>query len=190
MDIIDLKPKECYLKKPADCFPLTWAVKPWVGAIKAPSSWVKEPRDQLLPPNVKLELEWVHGYRGSMCVNGLQYIQNSSKLAYFAAAVGIVYDPKTHSQTFFNHHTDDITCISFNSNGVDVATGEMGRWPVCCIWDSNTLEVKQKLKGNGIVRGINCVKFSPDGSRIVVVDASDNHNVAIYDTKSGKCICR
>ena len=42
VETADLKPKECYVKKPADCFPLTWAVKPWVGAIKAPSSWVKE----------------------------------------------------------------------------------------------------------------------------------------------------
>lgn len=125
-----------------------------------------------------------------MCVNGLQYVQNSSKVAYFAAAVGVVYDPKTHTQTFFNHHTDDITCISFHCNGVDVATGEMGKWPVCYIWDSITLEIKHKLKGNGITYGINCVKFCPDGSRLVIVDASDNHNLAIYDTKSGKCICR
>jgi len=41
------------------------AVKPWVGAIKEPSDFKKPLRNHNLAPVVKLDLEWIHGYRGS-----------------------------------------------------------------------------------------------------------------------------
>lgn len=39
------------------------AVKPWIGAIKAPSDFTKPPSGLDNEPNVKLVLEHVHGYR-------------------------------------------------------------------------------------------------------------------------------
>lgn len=39
------------------------AVKPWLGAIKAPENFTKLPPGQDIEPKVSLQLEHVHGYR-------------------------------------------------------------------------------------------------------------------------------
>jgi len=75
---------------------------------------------------VNCELEWIHGYRGHNSRNNMSVLSDGC-VAYYAAAVGVVYDSVTHQQRFFvNHHTDDITCIAFSPDKKFVATGEMG----------------------------------------------------------------
>ena len=83
----------------------------------------------------------------------MKYMSNGS-LSYYAAGVGVTYDPVLHDQKFFSLHTDDITCIAFSSNGINVATCENGKKPICYIWDANTMMQKIKLVGNGILKGI------------------------------------
>jgi len=96
---------------------------------------------------------------------------NNGSLCYHAAGVGISYDPDAHQQKFFNKHKDDITCIAFSPDGVHVATGENGRTPICCIWNSETQMQKLKdLKGNGIVRSISTIAYSPKGGFLAVID--------------------
>jgi len=102
------------------------AVRPYLKQIKQPSSFKKPAVGIKKPPNVTVDLEWVHGYRGGNNRNNMTCVKDGS-LAYNAAAVGVVYDPVNHKQRFFQgKHTDDITCIAFSNDGSMVATGEMG----------------------------------------------------------------
>ena len=39
------------------------ATLPWLGQIRAPTSYLKPPVKQNTAPQVELQLEWVHGYR-------------------------------------------------------------------------------------------------------------------------------
>ena len=46
---------------PPKCGDEAGAVKPWIGAIRAPPVL---PPNNTAPPNVQLDLKWVHGYTG------------------------------------------------------------------------------------------------------------------------------
>ena len=81
------------------------AVKPWLGAMKAPTNF-EETLDvdfQKKAPMAKLELEYVHGYRSKDCRNNLRYLKDGNAL-YHAAAVGIKlnFTKKISKQTFFD----------------------------------------------------------------------------------------
>lgn len=80
------------------------ACKPWMGAIKEPTyTYYNNPKEQHLPPKCKIEIEYVHGYRSKDMRNNV-YVLNNGKLLYNAAALGIVLDYETNTQTFFNKH--------------------------------------------------------------------------------------
>lgn len=63
------------------------AVKPWLGAIKAPSDFVKMSFDQSQAPEINIELDYMFGIRCKDRRNNLFFRNN--KLLYFAAALGI-----------------------------------------------------------------------------------------------------
>ena len=119
------------------------AVLPWKGQIKPPSGFKRPSKNQSDPPNIELQLEWVHGYKGNCAKNNLCMTNNG--LAYNIAGLGVVYDPNLHTQAFFQHHTDDVTAIAFHPNGSLVATGENGKKPVAYIWNTETRQVLHRL---------------------------------------------
>jgi microtubule-associated protein-like 6 len=163
------------------------AIQPWLGAIKAPTGWVKPPLNQNKAPNVDLQLEYVHGYRSKDMRNNLKYLKNGN-VVYNAAALGIVLDIASNTQKFFNLHTDDITAMDVHPDGIMVATGEIGPKPVIYVWNSNTMQSVWKFKG-GLEKGIANLGFSKSGDKLVGVAVDNDHRIAVFDTKIGAMLC-
>jgi WD40 repeat protein len=61
---------------------------------------------------------------------------------------------------------------------------------MCHMWDGLTSHAKANFKRQGIIRNIQCVGFSPSGNRLGIVDESDDHNIAVYDTKTYTLVCK
>jgi WD40 repeat protein len=61
------------------------------------------------------------------------------------------------------------------------ATGQLGPKPTVYIWDSKDMIEISALKG-GLIKGVECLSFSPDGSKLACVCIDDNHMVVVFDT--------
>ena len=147
-----------------------------------PSNYKKSKLDGSLP-NAELDLEFVHGYRCHDTRNNLRYNKNGN-FVYHTAAVGIVYDKEKHSQLIFNEHFDDITAFAIHPNKKYVATGEIGPYPLICIWNSENGKAKVRLR-NPLQKGINHLCFSRDGKYLCATAADDEHNIAVFDWEKG-----
>jgi len=71
-----------------------------------------------------LNLDFIFGYKAKECKSNIKYLKNGG-IVYFTAAVGVVMDATGNIpvQKFFTKHTDEITCLDINPDGVKVATG-------------------------------------------------------------------
>lgn len=160
------------------------AVKPWVGAIVAPSN---APVPNAREPDIRVDLEWVYGYQSALARQNVSYNQHN-EVVYHTAAVGIIYDASSHFQKHHIGHNDDIT--SFAIGGPQrslIATGERGKAPVIRIWDSHTGELRSELRAGALAsqsRAILSLAFSSDSTRLVSVGADDNHTIALWEDAS------
>ncbi|KAL4498316.1 hypothetical protein ABPG72_013122 [Tetrahymena utriculariae] len=162
--------------------------RPWVGAIKAPT-WYKKDPNLSKKPDVKIQLEYLHGYRSKDCRNNVKYLKGG-KMVYNAAGAAVVFDIQTNTQKFFLKHTDDVTAIAVNNNQTLVATGQVSDTKKNCpiyIWNPETLEIVQEIK-NGASKGCSLLSFSPDGSKLVSLSCNDSHDITIINVKTGAII--
>eukprot|EP00794_Sanderia_malayensis_P020047 gene20047-22014_t len=137
-------------------------------------------------PASQLRLDWVYGYRGHQCRNNLFYTQNN-EVVYFVAGVGVVYSSREKRQRFFLGHNDDIISLAIHPEGNLVATGQVGKDPYICIWDTKTCETVSILK-DAHQRGISCVTFNSVGNQVASVGLEDYSQLAIWDWKKGKVL--
>lgn len=162
------------------------AVKPWIGAIKAPTARVRSNPD---PPSAVLDLEWVHGYSAQCSRNSLRYCQTTSAastgkgdIVYPAAALGVVYDPATRKQRFLRNVpgnvgcTDDVLCLAVHPSGEFVAIGESGKRASIVVFNAVTMVTVAVLTGHR--RGVTEIAFSNDGNFIASVGLDDEHRVS------------
>lgn len=162
------------------------AVKPWRGQIKAPAGCSKAPKNQHKAPLVKATIDWVHGYRGHKAKNNVKSLVDDT-VAYHTAGLVVLYNPRTNTQSHFDRHSDDVTCLALSADRRTLATGEVGRRPKIFVWDGPSLQVKHTLQGK-LQRGIKALAFSPSGSSLAAVDSSDDHQLAVYAVESGVCL--
>ena len=104
-------------------------------------------------PEASLVIDWIHGFVGNKedGFKSLDVSEDGSKLIYFVACFGVVYDVIEKTQAYFQGHSDDVTCIAVNSaeGSSLVATGqkdpkdEHGKGkslPFIAVWDYKTMK--------------------------------------------------
>ncbi|XP_069350552.1 echinoderm microtubule-associated protein-like 6 isoform X1 [Eulemur rufifrons] len=137
-------------------------------------------------PSCQLRLEWVYGYRGHQCRNNLYYTAGK-EVVYFVAGVGVVYNTREHSQKFFLGHNDDIISLALHPDKTLVATGQVGKEPYICIWDSYNVQTVSILK-DVHTHGVACLSFDSDGQRLASVGLDAKNTVCIWDWRKGKLL--
>lgn len=161
------------------------AVKPWMGALKAPSDYLGFKSSQLSKPKVEIELDYVYGFRTKDCRNNLFLDMNNGQnnvLMYNAAALGICLNVEENSQTFLKGHKDDVISIDYHAKSGLIATGELGPKPRILIHDSKDYSTVCQLR-QGVVKGVSILKFSPSGKRLAAVCINDDNSIAIFKAR-------
>ena len=168
------------------------AVRPWLGAIVAPS---KAPKADPSPPDAHLKLQWVHGYRSFDSRSNLYYNQ-SGDVVYPVAAVVVVYSSKTKRQRHFLGHNDDIRCLAqhptnpnlfVSGQNASIVNGKTAA-PYACVFDSTDFTKQWTLKMSKDDRAVRSACFTGDGKYVVTVSDDDNHTVKAWEWETGKCL--
>ncbi|XP_030627441.1 echinoderm microtubule-associated protein-like 6 isoform X2 [Chanos chanos] len=137
-------------------------------------------------PRCQLRLEWIYGYRGHQCRNNLYYTAGK-EVVYFVAGVGVVYNTREHTQKFFLGHNDDVISLALHPEKSLVATGQVGKDPYICVWDTFSVQTVSILKDTHS-HGVACLAFSADGQRLVSVGLDAKNTVCVWDWKKGKVL--
>nr|CCA15182.1 hCG1784313 putative [Albugo laibachii Nc14] len=153
------------------------AIKPWMGAILAPSKVISQNPES---PSIELELSHIHGYQAQQARNNARY-DKSGNIVYHAAAVGIIYDPSQQTQRFMKSHNDDIIALCAHTDRDLFATSQMGKKPSIFIW-SSLLEKTPPVCIEGFhQRAVNAICFCSDKKKLGSVGMDDDHSIAIYN---------
>ncbi|XP_077381857.1 echinoderm microtubule-associated protein-like 6 isoform X7 [Festucalex cinctus] len=137
-------------------------------------------------PRCQLRLEWVHGYRGHQCRNNLFYTAGK-ELVYFVAGVGVVYNARDHTQKFYLGHNDDIISLALHPDKVQVATGQVGKDPYVCVWDTYAMHTVSILR-DAHTHGVACLAFDADGQRLASVGLDAKNTVCVWDWRRGRVL--
>ncbi|XP_032883277.1 echinoderm microtubule-associated protein-like 5 isoform X3 [Amblyraja radiata] len=137
-------------------------------------------------PNCHLQLEWVYGYRGHQCRNNLYYTA-TKEIVYFVAGVGVVYNTREHKQKFFLGHNDDVISLALHPERTLVATGQVGKEPHICVWDTYNMQTISILK-DVHTHGIACLAFDHDGQRLVSIGLDSKNTICVWDWKKGRVL--
>jgi len=145
-----------------------------------------------IKPAKNLSLSWVYGYNSFFSNNNVFYTHVGHVL-YPAGSLIIVQHVAEHSQRYFAHHVDLVTCTAScfvvdevgNKVNTIVASGERGVRPSIHIWEVNSLQIISTLQGfhRG---GVQRLEFSPDKEKLATLGMDPYHSIAIYYWKTSQ----
>ncbi|KAK7294641.1 hypothetical protein RJT34_17531 [Clitoria ternatea] len=134
----------------------------------------------------KLVLEEIIGLTTKNC-NGLASNASTSKCAYLAGSVVVIYDVNLGTQSHLmvsNRVPKPLSCVALSRDGRFVAAGEAGNQSSVLVWDSLTLSVVSELEGH--LYGVGCICFSPNGKHMVSVGGY----IYLWDWRSGEMVTK
>ena len=106
------------------------------------------------------------------------------ELLYFAAAVGVCLGVENNSQNFMLGHKDDIISMDVHLERGLVATGELGPRPRILVHDLSSQETLCEIR-QGVIKGVNILKFSPSGRRLAAVCIDNDNHLAVFEARGG-----
>ncbi|KAK7902027.1 hypothetical protein WMY93_018796 [Mugilogobius chulae] len=80
-----------------------------------------------------------------------------------------------------------ISCLALHPERSLVATGQVGKEPYVCVWDTFTVQTVSLLR-DGHTHGIACLAFSADGQRLASVGLDAKNTVCIWEWRRGKVL--
>ena len=191
---VDFKKKESdglFTEEQTEAGDQFMAVKPYVGAVKhsAPSN-SRDFRPDLSPPEMDLDLEYVHGFRTFDTRNNIRFV-DEKHVMFHAAGVAVKMCVETRSrfsnnsralyqQWFNNENSDDITAMSYCPAVNLAAFGQIGKNPLINIVDTKSMDTVSVIVGD-LTKGIGHLDFSPDGRMLIASAMNDDHDLALYD---------
>ncbi|PIN24879.1 WD40 repeat protein [Handroanthus impetiginosus] len=117
--------------------------------------------------------------------NGLASSISSSKCAYIAGCVVVLYDVHSGTQSHFmapNRVRKPLSCVALSRDASIVAAGESGHQPGILVWDCATLSVICELKGHQY--GVACMALSHDGKHLVSVGFPRDGCICLWDWRN------
>lgn len=143
------------------------------------------------PPEKKLALEWVYGYRGTDSRRNL-WVLPTGELLYFVAAVAVMYDRDEETQRHYVGHTEDIQCMDLHPSREMVASGQRaGRnrktQAHIRIWSTETLQTLYVFGMGEFEVGVAAVAFSQlnGGSYVLAIDAGRESILSVWQWQWG-----
>ncbi|XP_037293289.1 echinoderm microtubule-associated protein-like 2 isoform X5 [Manduca sexta] len=161
----------------------------------------KEPLDPAKvapPPQNKLKLEWVYGYRGKDCRSNL-YLLPTGEIVYFVAAVVVLFNVEEQCQRHYTGHTDDVKCLAVHPNKLIIASGQcaghdrLDARPHVRVWNSVSLATLAVIGAGQMERSVSCITFSraDGGTLLAAVDDGPDHTISVWEWQrhdKGHCL--
>ncbi|XP_031631490.1 echinoderm microtubule-associated protein-like CG42247 isoform X4 [Contarinia nasturtii] len=142
-------------------------------------------------PDKKLQLQWVHGYRG-LDVRKNLWVLPSGELLYFVAAVAVLYDRDEEAQRHYTGHTEDIMSMDVHPSRELVASGQRAgsdrkSQAHVRIWSTESLQTLYVFGMGELNVGVTAVGFSQlnGGSYILAADASPESVLSVWQWQWG-----
>nr|CAD7260678.1 unnamed protein product [Timema shepardi] len=143
------------------------------------------------PPEKRLQLNWVYGYRGTDSRRNL-WVLPTGELLYFVAGVAVLYDRDEESQRHYTGHTEDIQCMDLHPSREMVASGQRaGRnrktQAHIRIWSTETLLTLYVFGMGEFDLGVSAVAFSQlnGGSYVLAVDGGRERILSVWQWQWG-----
>ncbi|KAI3474177.1 hypothetical protein Pfo_028965 [Paulownia fortunei] len=117
--------------------------------------------------------------------NGLASSISSSKCAYTAGCVVVLYDVHSGTQSHLmarNRVPKPLSCVALSRDGTIIAAGESGHQPGVLVWNCATLAFICELKCHQY--GVACMALSPDGKHLVSVGFPRDGCICLWDWRN------
>lgn len=132
-----------------------------------------------LEPEIKIDLEYVYGYRCHDSRNNV-FFNPEGRILFHASQVGVQLDYLKREQKFIMQETSEIACMDTYDNLT--VTGEIAESPVLVLWENRTMHIESSFTSE-ISMGISHVKFSLDGKKLAVASLDSNRTIYVLSVE-------